>query len=95
MDAAWQKSESTARSKTRGHPRSELTERLERLTQARFTAEHVAASEEAAALDTSQSTSMDLAESERTLLLGFDRLRVVPWAILTAVEQEWVEHEGR
>jgi DnaK suppressor protein len=99
--------------------RRAVQERLERLRQARFTPEPVAESEEAAALDTEQATSIDLAESERMLLLqidhalrkmqsgtygvseashepiGFDRLRIVPWATLGASEQERVEHQVR
>jgi DnaK suppressor protein len=53
--------------------RRAVQERLERLREARFTPEPVAESEEAAALDTEQATSIDLAESERTLLLQIDR----------------------
>jgi len=99
--------------------RRSALERQERLSDDRFTTEQVSESEEAAALDTSQSTSIDLAENERTLLLqieralgkmgdgtygvseesgepiGFDRLRIVPWATLTTAEQEMAEHEAR
>jgi DnaK suppressor protein len=85
----------------------------------RFTSERVAESEEAAAWDMSQSTLIDLAETERRLLLqidralrklddgtygvsensgepiGFPRLRAIPWAVLSAVDQEEHEREAR
>jgi DnaK suppressor protein len=85
----------------------------------RFATEQVSEPEEAAAMDTSQSTLMDLAENERILLaqvdraleklrnatygvseesgepIGFDRLRAIPWATLSVVDQERRERESK
>jgi DnaK suppressor protein len=96
-----------------------LEKRQEHLDLGRFTTERVAEPEEAAAWDTSQSTLIDLAESERLLLaqveralhkmqdgaygvsedsgepIGYDRLRAVPWARLSAADQEEVERRSR
>jgi DnaK suppressor protein len=101
------------------HRRRLVEERQAHLDTGRFTDERITESEEAAAWDTSQSTMIDLAETERTRLLqidralrkmqdgtyglsdesgepiGFDRLRAVPWATLSAVDQEQVERAAR
>jgi DnaK suppressor protein len=95
-----------------------LREHQEHLDTGRFT-DRIAEPEEAAAVDTSQSTLIDLAENERILLaqvdralrklqdgtygvseesgepIGFDRLRAIPWATLSAVDQEQREREAR
>jgi DnaK suppressor protein len=60
------------------HQLLEMRERLVRghedhLDRGRFNAEAIPEAEEAAALDTSQSTLLDLAESERILLAKVDR----------------------
>ncbi len=89
------------------------------LDRGRFTVEQVPEPEEAAALDTSQSTLIDLAENERILLvqvdralekmangtygvseesgepIAFERLRAIPWAALSVVDQERREREAR
>ena len=91
----------------------------EHLEIGRLGGERVAEVEEAAAIDAAQSTMIELAEAERTLLarieralrkfenggygvseeseepIAFERLRVIPWATLTAREQEIHEHEQR
>lgn len=101
------------------HRRRLVEERRAHLDTGRFSDERVSESEEAAALDTSQSTMIDLAETERALLLqidralrrlqdgtygvsevsgepiGFDRLRAVPWAALSAIDQEYLERQTR
>jgi DnaK suppressor protein len=85
----------------------------------RFTADRVAEAEEAAAIDATQSTMMQLAEAERKLLalieralrkfedgtygvseesgepIGFERLRAIPWAVLSVKDQEIREREQR
>ena len=96
-----------------------LGRREDHLDRGRFNAEPIPEAEEAAALDTSQSTLLDLAENERLLLaqidraldrmrqgtygvseesgepIGFDRLRAIPWATLSVVDQERLERESR
>jgi DnaK suppressor protein len=96
-----------------------IDERQARLDAGRFTTEPISESEEAAALDASQSTLLDLAETERALLekidralrkmqdgtygvsedsgepIGNDRLRAVPWATLSAEDEERLEHRLR
>jgi DnaK suppressor protein len=96
-----------------------LEGRRRHLDMGRFTTERITESEEAAAWDTSQSTLIDLAETERRLLLqieralrkmhdgtygvseesgepiGFDRLKAIPWAAQSAVDQERLEHRAR
>ena len=92
---------------------------VEHMEIGRFGGERVAEVEEAAAIDAAQSTMIELAEAERTLLarieralrkfengsygvseesgepIGFERLRVIPWATLIAREQEIHEQEQR
>ncbi len=96
-----------------------IEERRQRLDEGRFTTERVAESEEAAALDASQSTLIDLAETERVLLekieralrkmqdgtygvsedsgepIGLGRLCALPWATLSAEDEERLEHRLR
>jgi DnaK suppressor protein len=85
----------------------------------RFSTERIAEAEEIAARDTLQSTLIDLAETERLVLLqveralrkledgtygvseesgepiGVDRLRAIPWATLSAADQEERERLAR
>jgi DnaK suppressor protein len=100
--------------------RRQLVEEHRRhLDAGRLPGEQVSESEEAAALDTSLSTLLDLAETERVLLaqidnalrkfqdgtygvssasgepIGFDRLRAIPWARLSAPDQEEQERLAR
>jgi DnaK suppressor protein len=96
-----------------------IEERQRHLDAARFTDEPVSEAEEAAALDASQSTLIELAESERVMLdmvdralakmrdgtygvsedsgepIGYDRLGAVPWASLSAPDEEMLEHRLR
>lgn len=91
----------------------------EHLDSGRFMTERVSEPEEAAAVDTTQSTMIDLAEVERRQLMlvdralakldagtfgvsedsgepiGIDRLRAIPWATLSAADQEEREQEAR
>lgn len=91
----------------------------EHLDSGRFSTEQISEPEEAAAVDTTQSTMIDLAEAERRQLMlvdralakldagmfgisedsgepiGVDRLRAIPWATLSAADQEERERDAR